>query len=174
MSEKWKHKVDEVYKVDEYSIAGFFRDHRFMSNFHPARFLCKNMLWWESTEHFYQASKAVDTNTKLYIRDQSFEDVKKVARKLPLRKDWDQVKIPIMQEALVYKFTQNSDLLDLLLATGDKNLSEANWWRDTFWGTYNGEGNNALGKLLMSLRLRYTEHDCTSYSYVEPSNWKTL
>ncbi len=31
-------------------------------------------------------------------------------------------------------------------------LIEGNTWRDTFWGIYEGKGENNLGKLLMKIR----------------------
>ena len=39
-----------------------------------------------------------------------------------------------------------------LLATGDAELIEGNYWHDTFWGMCNGKGENHLGRLLMEVR----------------------
>ena len=50
------------------------------------------------------------------------------------------------------KFAQNPDLLQKLLDTGDAHLEETNTWKDTFWGVCKGEGQNNLGKILMSVR----------------------
>ena len=40
----------------------------------------------------------------------------------------------------------------LLLKTGNSHLEETNYWHDTFWGVYNGKGENHLGRLLMIVR----------------------
>lgn len=57
-----------------------------------------------------------------------------------------------MKDALFYKFSQDKDLRDKLIATGNTELIEDNTWNDRFWGVCNGEGINHLGKLLMELR----------------------
>ena len=44
------------------------------------------------------------------------------------------------------------ELRNLLLATGDEELIEGNYWGDTYWGVCNGVGQNKLGKLLMQVR----------------------
>ena len=46
-------------------------------------------------------------------------------------------------------------LRSLLLATGDAELIEGNWWHDQFWGVCNGVGQNQLGKILMAIRNLY-------------------
>ena len=45
----------------------------------------------------------------------------------------------------------------LLLETGDIYIQEDNYWHDTFWGVYNGQGENALGELLMIIRKELKE-----------------
>lgn len=57
-----------------------------------------------------------------------------------------------MREALLAKFTQYSDLRDLLLQTGEAKLVENSPY-DDYWGTgKDGRGQNRLGVLLMQLR----------------------
>ena len=52
----------------------------------------------------------------------------------------------------------NPELRDLLLATGDEELVEGNYWHDNEWGNCtcprckNIPGKNKLGKLLMQVR----------------------
>lgn len=72
-------------------------------------------------------------------------------RRLNLRPDWKIVRIDIMHDALEEKF-KDSNLSNLLLATGDEELIEGNYWNDTYWGVCNGVGENHLGKLLMEIR----------------------
>ena len=57
-----------------------------------------------------------------------------------------------MYEIVLAKFTQNPDLKEKLLATGDEHLEEGNTWGDTTWGTVNGIGENRLGIILMKVR----------------------
>lgn len=73
-------------------------------------------------------------------------------RDLPLRSDWEEVKIDIMRNALMAKFTTHTKLRDALLATGNEELVE-NAPTDYFWGCGKlGGGKNMLGKLLMETR----------------------
>ena len=57
-----------------------------------------------------------------------------------------------MYELCKAKFTQNEDLKEKLLATGNDILEEGNTWGDRVWGTVNGVGENRLGKILMRVR----------------------
>ena len=51
------------------------------------------------------------------------------------------------------KFMTNPELKELLLATGQKQLINANHYGDAFWGTNEiGEGENVLGVILMEFR----------------------
>jgi ribA/ribD-fused uncharacterized protein len=77
--------------------------------------------------------------------------VKRLGRKMVLRDDWEEVKVDIMRDLLIQKFSQQP-FRRLLLATGDSYLEETNTWNDTFWGVCNGKGKNQLGILLMEIR----------------------
>lgn len=76
---------------------------------------------------------------------------KKMGRQVKLRKDWEDIKLQVMEKALRLKF-QDSTLRKKLIATGDEELVEGNPWGDRYWGVYNGSGKNKLGKLLMKIR----------------------
>lgn len=81
--------------------------------------------------------------------------IKKFGRKkIILNPRFDQIKIEVMRVGLYAKFTQNQELRDKLLATGDAVLQEGNTWGDVFWGIdlTTGQGENWLGRLLMDLR----------------------
>ena len=79
---------------------------------------------------------------------------KGVGRRVPLRPDWEQVKVGIMEEIVRAKFTQNPELAARLMATGEKILVEGNTWGDTCWGVdlRTGQGENHLGRILMKVR----------------------
>lgn len=117
---------------------------------------------YQSTEHAYQAQKFSDPQLQKLIRDQpSPNTAKQLARRFvrQQRTDWDDVKVDIMRELLVEKFTQEPER-SILLSTGDEELVEGNWWHDRFWGQDPiGTGDNWLGRLLMDLRkdLRHVE-----------------
>lgn len=78
--------------------------------------------------------------------------MRKISRQVPLRGDWEEVKDNIMYEICKAKFTQNEDLKEKLLATGNDILEEGNTWGDRVWGTVNGVGENRFGKILMRVR----------------------
>jgi ribA/ribD-fused uncharacterized protein len=108
---------------------------------------------YQSVEHAYQAQKSRDPILQKIIRDQPTPaTAKKAARSVPLRPDWEQIKIPLMLELLREKFSQEPER-SILLSTGEETLVEGNWWKDTFWGQCPiGTGENWLGRLLMEVR----------------------
>lgn len=75
---------------------------------------------------------------------------------MPLRKNWDIIKLQVMEDLLRIKFSDPS-FKKLLLATENEVLQEGNWWKDYFWGVdkTTGYGQNHLGKLLMKIRNEY-------------------
>jgi ribA/ribD-fused uncharacterized protein len=76
---------------------------------------------------------------------------KRMGQKIPVRKDWDIMKVDVMR--LITRLKYNiPELGMLLLATGDQELIEGNTWGDRFWGVCDGEGQNNLGNILMEVR----------------------
>jgi hypothetical protein len=74
-----------------------------------------------------------------------------------LRKDWEKIKDGVMLNLLRQKFLKGDQLTAKLLATGDKELVEGNYWHDVHFGVCycdkcGGEGKNVLGQLLMLVR----------------------
>ncbi len=79
-------------------------------------------------------------------------------RKHPLRKDWEQVKDEIMQQAVLQKFRTHADIREILLATGDELIVE-NAPIDYYWGCgKDGSGKNRLGEILMAVREILRQH----------------
>lgn len=77
------------------------------------------------------------------------------SRKVPIRRDWESVKVEVMRRAVFAKFTAHTELRELLLATGDEKIVEAAD-RDDFWGCgANGRGQNWLGRILMEVRATF-------------------
>jgi hypothetical protein len=72
-------------------------------------------------------------------------------RVVQLRPDWEKVKIDVMRQGLMAKFTQHAGLRQLLLDTGDRVIHEASP-NDAIWGWMGGSGQDLLGKLLVETR----------------------
>lgn len=80
---------------------------------------------------------------------------KQLGKKIPLRDDWEQIKLLAMLVLNDNKYTQNPYLRDLLVETGDDTLYHLSPW-DLFWGVDNNlNGKNILGRQLTSLRKKY-------------------
>ena len=84
---------------------------------------------------------------------------KHTGRHVHLRKDWENIKYPIMEDIVRNKFQQNPDLAQKLIATGDAYLEEENTWGDRIWGTVNHLGENHLGKILMKIRTELSQKE---------------
>jgi hypothetical protein len=77
--------------------------------------------------------------------------VKKIGQQIKVRKDWSEKKLEFMNFAIREKF-KDENLAEKLKSTGNSLLVENNLWKDTFWGVFNGKGENHLGKILMKVR----------------------
>lgn len=137
---------------DQNYIAGFFKEYRFLSNFHDAQAAYDGVVY-PTSEHAFQAAKTFDLDEREAILNcQTPGESKKMGRSVKLRKDWEKVKIPIMFNIVLDKFTRNEEIRKKLLETEDKILIEENNWGDKFWGQVEGIGQNQLGKILMTVR----------------------
>lgn len=134
------------------AITSFHGEYRFLSNFWPAPVLMDGDMY-PTVEHAYVAAKTTDRAVREAIRiTEKPGDVKRFGRALVLREDWEDVKLPIMNDLVWLKFLNNVDVKAKLLATGDAELIEGNTWNDTFWGMCKGQGENHLGRILMNVR----------------------
>lgn len=131
--------------------------HFFLSNFYSCSVTYEGITY-PTTEHAYQAAKSLDEDIRMLImRSPRAADAKKMGGSITLRSDWSEVKIPIMEELLLAKFSAGSNLEQRLWKTADAPLIEGNYWHDKFWGQcfchrHNWEGENHLGVLLMEIR----------------------
>ena len=125
----------------------------FLSNFYPSIIYYESYIY-PTVEHAFQASKTIDKELKEIIRDMlTAGKAKKYGRYVPLRIDWEDIKLNIMEEILKIKFTLSS-FKEKLLATENIELIEGNYWNDQFWGfdLKENKGQNHLGKILMKIR----------------------
>ena len=131
----------------------FMHEFAFLSNY--ARILPESPV---TVEHLYQAAKAAcPEDAARIMASDAPGDAKKMARKIRKVDNWDEIKLHIMFNLLLYKFSFEENK-QKLLATGNEELCEGNIWHDNFWGDchcehcINKPGANHLGKLLMKVR----------------------
>lgn len=139
------------------TINSFRGEYNFLSNFFEAS-VEYDGITYQNNEAAFQAQKCADKADRQKFANLNPTEARRLGRKIPLRKDWEQVKIKLMREIVQAKFEQNPDLAQKLLATKDAYLEEGNTWGDRTWGTVNGIGANNLGRILMEVRTELVEH----------------
>lgn len=130
----------------------------FLSNFYTCAVsvtVGNETLTFQNTEAAFQAMKDVSKAKEFCWLGPG--EAKRKGRRVNLRTDWESVKDDVMRTVLRCKFTQNPELADMLIATGNAELIEDNTWNDRYWGVCNGKGKNRLGQLLMELRTELTQ-----------------
>lgn len=136
------------------AIMQFQGRYRFLSNFWPAK-VSLDGKEYSCVECAYQAAKTLDKVCREQIRNAAAGQAKLLGRSVPMRKDWEQVKLAVMEDLLRQKFKNPELFADLLNTAHEGQLIEGNTWNDRFWGkTQNGRGSgeNHLGRLLMKIR----------------------
>ena len=112
---------------------------------------------WPTSEHYFQAQKFAEPEHREAIRKAGSPMIAARMgrdRKKKLRRDWESVKVGIMREVVLAKFTQHNELRQLLLSTGDAKIVE-HTENDSYWGDGgDGRGKNMLGRILMEVRAR--------------------
>ncbi len=135
-------------------IDKFSGEYEFLSNMYPCKIVYGGITY-KCSESAYQAQKCPELAAR--FSDLNGYVAKKMGRQVNIRPDWEEVKLRIMAEIVFQKFSQNKDLAEKLILTGDAQLIEGNYWGDTYWGvctnrTYDNVGENYLGKILMCVR----------------------
>ena len=164
-----------------------------LSNFDPCSLVLGNMEF-SCVEQAYQWSKAfiMAPNDELrgrYVKEimeaLSGGDSKALARKFfqeeaccqdKLHSNWRKIRFSILSHFVYSKFVYNPDLRQRLLDTGDALLAEST--TDLFWATGcrterqvlqaspNFDGQNQMGKILMSLRSQLRDGRTTPHCLV--------
>ncbi|CDW72392.1 UNKNOWN [Stylonychia lemnae] len=142
----WKTDNSEntVYFFGEKNANGY------LSNFYPSPIVADGK-FYPTNEHYFQANKME--------REEDHETVRKASTPYQSKKLGGKLKIkeiceryPIMIQGLIYKYSQNPELMERLLATGDKILVENSPYDDKWGCGRSGTGQNLLGKALMEVR----------------------
>lgn len=139
-------------------IDSFTGNYAFLSNFAYSPMEYDDIMV-PTAEHAFQMMKTTKRDMrKLIARAPTASQAKLRGRGCPLRGDWEQVKYDVMYHIQQEKYKQNPYLTTALLATGDVELEEGNWWHDNEWGNckcercVDVEGKNMLGEILMKVR----------------------
>lgn len=136
-------------------IYGFFGKYRFLSNFWLCPVVDEMGILYPSSEHAYQAQKTTDAENRRYIAEANGpKRAKHYGYRVQLRKDvdWDTYRRVAMEDVIMWKFSQNMKLREMLLSTEGRYLEETNSWGDTYFGVCKGTGQNVLGQILMETR----------------------
>lgn len=135
-------------------IYTFRGEYGWLSNFAECPIEIKGIIY-PSVENAYMSCKNPEDKWKFFCRDNDASTVKKESKQIKLRENWDKIRLTAMKYCLLQKFTQEP-FKSKLLATGDENIVEGNYWNDTFWGVDLKQnpniGENHLGRLIMGVR----------------------
>jgi ribA/ribD-fused uncharacterized protein len=129
-----------------------------LSNLHPRPLTFEDVVY-ATPEHAYQAAKARDPLVRDWLISAPTPELVAAAgdalQPSEITAGWEDKHVALMERIVRAKFVEHPDLLALLLSTGDAKIVE---WapRDDaaarFWGEFEGQGLNMLGRLLMKLR----------------------
>lgn len=128
------------------------------SNFQDAEVFLDGILC-PTVEHAYQAAKTSDEEWRTKIIDALTPGkAKRLGRKVPLRDDWEEVKLEVMEDFLRQKFAPGTHhAVNLRQSRG--SITEFNRWHDNYWGDCTCDrcdlikGENHLGRLLVKIRV---------------------
>ncbi len=117
-------------------------------------------LMWPSVEHYFQGMKyPVGEYQELIRKAPTAKKAQKLGRSRfkKIRNDWAQVRETVMTRAVYTTCRTHPHISDALLNTQDKTLVD-NTQYDYFWGCgRDRRGENAYGKVLMSVRDKLRE-----------------
>lgn len=112
-----------------------------------------------TSEHAYQAGKARKDAVREWILSAPSPSLVAMAAHglytWDIVPNWTEIKFDRMRNVLRAKFSQHTDLQELLLQTADARIVEAGRTDNPvnrIWGEVNGKGLNMLGILLMEIR----------------------
>lgn len=146
-----------VHSVGSNPITKFRGVHGFLSNFETLDKIgsgpihCGHGIGYLSVEAAFQAGKTMNDEDREFISDLLPGEAKREGQDIPLRKDWETIKLSVMENFLWQKFTKPR-YYGNLSRTNHRPLIEGNKHGDQFWGVSGGSGYNHLGRLIMKVR----------------------
>lgn len=146
-------------------IDSFSEEYSFLSNFSYSPMIFEGINI-PTAEHAFQMMKASTDDMRQFVAmAPTASQAKSRGRGVKIRGDWEQIKFDVMYRIQQAKYRQNPHLRTALLATGDAELEEGNWWHDNIWGNCkcerckDVEGHNMLGNILMKVRKELQTND---------------
>ena len=142
-----------------------------LSNFATSRIKTKTGCYYYTVEAAWHAVKWPDYENEFEMQrtGQAAYDKKKELEKQKVPFRYPANYATVMLELLTLKFTQNENMKQLLLATGDAILIEYNECKSgLLWSNGSGTGRNLLGTLLMILRDYFSSNELKD---IKESEW---
>jgi len=129
-------------------------DSRWLKNTYPVLISFDGDKYKSVDEAFYAAQTPI-RNERKYLKELGY------CNKLTIRGDWEDVKIEIMEQFLIQKFTKPR-FKRWLIFTKDLPIEFRNKECEHFWGkcfcyTCKGIGENYLGEMIMNIRYSFQE-----------------
>ena len=158
-------RVEKVWgSIVRLETAKYHVDNKWLSTFNKGIPFEYGGLVYPTVEHAFHAQKVNVEKKEEYQglfanSDIEPNEAKKMGGKkyfekndFTLRSDWNLIKLQLMEEITKNYYIANSDMLEKLKETGDKQLNHTGFRIDDYWGIKNGEGENHHGKILMKIR----------------------
>lgn len=108
-------------------ISEFRGKYYFLSNFYNSSVFYRGILY-SNNEAAFQSMKCENINDRYKFKDLSASEAKRLGRTIKLRKGWEEIKEQEMYNICFAKFSQNPELHNQLMATGNSILIEGNNW----------------------------------------------
>ena len=129
----------------------------FLSNFYPCE-IKTTYGTFPSVENAYQSMKDVNkANLFFNITPGKAKRLGSNPNIIHLRADWEEIKLQLMEDLIRQKFQKEEMKNQLIKVT--EPITEDNNWGDSYWGVYNGKGENHLGKILTKIRNEILEEN---------------
>lgn len=134
--------------------------YEFLSNYYDPCPVTYRGLTYRNSEAAYQAQKCRFEDKKELFTDLSPDEAKGFGKRIAIVPGWDDIKAEVMREIVHAKFSQHPELAERLLATGEQELVEGNFWHDNFFGACGCPAcrdlpaQNWLGLILMDERYK--------------------
>ena len=120
-------------------IISFDKEYAFLSNFYPCTVNAYKSAEaayqaYKSAEAAYQAQKCENPADREQFTALDAGPAKRRGRMVKVRPGWDEMRVDVMRDVVHSKFSSHPELALQLIATGDAELIEGNYWHDNFFG----------------------------------------